>query len=616
LADESGNVTLTHRRIGRNGIVSLTAQFPDGTSYTDQIDVVRTENRKRFIRAVCNRRKGLDRRSVAAELEKIASDLVSTGPPKDDSRAHEGRGPSQADRLVALAADIELFHSPGGHDSEGFATVQINGHRETWPVASKGFRQWLSKRFYDENGKTPGAQAIQDALTVIAGKAIHEGKELAIAVRLAEDESGLWLDLADKEWRAVHVTAAGWEIVSDPPIKFVRRRGMLALPPPVAGGNFNELRELVNLSDDACWILFVAWLCAALRPGRPFPILAVNGEQGSAKSTLCRVARNLIDPNIASLRRPPKDDRDLMIAATNGWIVGYDNLSALKPDLADAICMLATGSGFGTRELFTDGEEKLFEATRPIMVNGIEDLVTRPDLLDRSITLTLSMITDERRQDEDDLWRRFEERRPRILGALLDAVSMALRNRSSVRLASKPRMADFAVWVVSAEPALPWAPGAFLASYNDNRSQGNALALESSILTPLLSQLMDGRDKWEGSLKGLLDELAGLADPKTVGRKDWPSLPRALKGALQRLAPNLRRAGLEVRFGKRTRAGIPVTLERIASASSPSTSSAPSATVQESQPSDAGDEDDDGADETPLRSKGSETGEEVCEWSR
>src|SRR5262249_35868902 len=154
--------------------------------------------------------------------------------------------------------------------------------------------------------------------------------------------------------------------------------------------------------------------------------------------------------------------------------------------LSDALCTLATGGGFATRELYTDADEKLFDAVRPVVLNGIEDLATRGDLLDRAINLTLPQIPDERRGDEDDLWRQFEESRPRLLGALLDAVSTALRNRPHVKLAHKPRMADFACWVVAAEPALGWPEGAFLRAYNDNRAAANALALEASVVAPAI----------------------------------------------------------------------------------------------------------------------------------
>ena len=345
-------------------------------------------------------------------------------------------------------------------------------------------------------------------------------------------------------------------------MKFIRRRGMLALPEPVPGGNVEELRSLVNLPDDDGWILFVAWLLAALRPGRPFPLLAVNGEQGSAKSTLCRMGRRLIDPNTADLRRPPRDERDLMIAANNGWIVALDNLSGLAPTLSDALCTLATGGGFATRELYTDGDEKLFDATRPIILNGIEDVATRPDLLDRALCLTLPEIHNDNRRDEDELWSVFTAVRPRVLGALLAAVAAGLRELPSTRLASKPRMADFALWVVAAETALPWGPGAFLNAYAGNRGAANELAIEASIVAAPLAALLTAEDgRWEGPARELLDALESHAAENVKKHRDWPAgagAARKLGGELRRLAPNLRRAGTMVIFdrepgGKRRR---------------------------------------------------------------
>src|SRR5262249_30177683 len=134
------------------------------------------------------------------------------------------------------------------------------------------------------------------------------------------------------------------------------------------------------------WRLVVSWLLAALRPVGPYPVLVVYGEQGSAKSSLVRVLRALVDPNTAALRRPPREERDLVIAATNGWLIALDNLSHLPDWLSDGLCCLATGSGFATRELYTDADEAIFAARRPVVLNGIEEVATRGDLLDRAIT--------------------------------------------------------------------------------------------------------------------------------------------------------------------------------------------------------------------------------------
>jgi len=522
---------------------TLSATLPGGDGFTDKIDLTDAAERARFVKALCKGRKGIDKKAVAAELERLAGEVAA--------KAGEGRR-SQADVLLALAIGLELFHSPGnGGDGEAFASFTVNGHKETWAIRSGGFRSWLARLYHAETGRAPSAQALQDALGVLAGQAQYDGPERPLALRVAEHQGAIYLDLADPEWRAVEITAKGWRVVADPPVRFVRRRGMLALPEPERGGSLDEMRPLVNLPDAEGWTLYLSWLVAALRPGKPFPVLALNGEQGSAKSTLCRMARALIDPNAAPLRRPPRDDRDLMIAANNGWVVALDNLSGIPPVLSDALCALATGGGFGTRELYTDDEEKLFDAMRPIMLNGIEDVATRPDLLDRCLCLTLPEIPNDNRQEEDELWSRFEVVRPRVLGALLDAVAMALRNKGTVKLASKPRMADFAAWVVAAEPALPWEPGAFLRAYAGNRGAANELALEASIVAaPLTALLAAGGGRWQGTARELLDALEGHATEKVKKHRDWPANARKLGGELRRLAPNLRRAGTNVVFDR------------------------------------------------------------------
>jgi hypothetical protein len=256
---ENGQLVIDYESIGNNGRARLTARLPDGTTFSDKVDVADARGRERFLRGLCKGREGVNRKAVALELERIAGELVAKPADKEaGASGTEKKRLSQADRLVLLAGDVEVFHTPGGYDSEGYASLEVNGHRETWPINSKGFRRWLSKRFYDEHSKAPGGQALQDALNVIAGKAVHEGPEHEVAVRLAEQGGNIWLDLADPDWRAVRIGPDGWEVVSECPVRFVRKRGMLALPEPVRGGRIEELRPLVNLPDDDSWVLFVA----------------------------------------------------------------------------------------------------------------------------------------------------------------------------------------------------------------------------------------------------------------------------------------------------------------------------------------------------------------------
>src|SRR5258708_2361168 len=212
-----------------------------------------------------------------------------------------------------------------------------------------------------------------------------------------------------------------------PPVRFRRPACMLPLPVPQQGGSIESLNSFLNLASRDDFVLIVAWLLAALGSGGPYPLLAISGEQGSAKTVLSKLLKALIDPNAAPVRSLSREERELMIAANNGYLLAFDNLSGLPVWLSDALCRLASGGSFAVRRLYSDDEEVLFEAARPILLNGIEEVVSRPDLGDRAIFLTLAPIAEARRRSEAQLWREFEIARPRMLGALLDAVVHGLR---------------------------------------------------------------------------------------------------------------------------------------------------------------------------------------------
>jgi hypothetical protein len=453
---------------------------------------------------------------------------------------------SQATLLVDLTSNVELFHDAEGN---AFATMPVGTHKETWPVKSRRFRQWLAGRFWRECRRAPGAQAMQDALGVLASKATYEGPELVTNVRLAECDGAIWLDLANADWQAVKITPAGWQGVSQPPVKFLRPRGLLPMPAPIRGGSADLLRPFLNLAGDQDWALLISWIAAASRPTGPFPILVVNGEQGSAKSTLCRFVRALVDPNKAPLRAMPREVRDLMIAASNSWILAFDNISNIPAWLSDSFCRMATGGGFATRELYSDNDEVIIDVQRPVMINGIEELANRSDLLDRAICLTLPTIPDTDRKTEKQLWAEFGRLWPLILGALLDAVSKGMAKLPAVGLTTLPRMADFATWSVATEEALGLAPGSFLAAYGSNREDATVLAIEVSPIGPAIQEFVSDRGYWDGTAQELLTSLEdNHCTEQTKNRRDWPKTPQAIGKALRRLAPDLRSAGIDIRF--------------------------------------------------------------------
>jgi hypothetical protein len=462
-----------------------------------------------------------------------------------------------AETLVAIAKLATLFRTADGDTAYATFDVTSRGetHRETWSVRSKVFRRWLVGQFYKVESKPPGGQAVADALGVIEAQAQFDGAMHPVHVRVAGDDEAIYLDLVNDAWQTVRVTAAGWSVlVTEPPVKFRRARGMLPLPRPTAGASIDLLRHFLNVENDEQWTLLLGWLAATLRPSGPYPVLALLGEQGTAKSTTQEVFRALIDPNIAQLRAEPMDVRDVMIAASNGWCVAFDNLSDIEPWLSDCLCRLATGGGFSTRELYSDGDEVIFVAQRPVMLNGIEAVISRADLLDRALIVDLPRIPDRKRRQRANFWAAFDAARPMLLGALLDAIVIALKRHPDINLVALPRMADFASWAVAAEPGLGLTDGAFLRAYSGNRRAAHDLALEASAIAPAVQALAD-REEWIGTAAKLLDALNQIADDAAKRLKGWPETARAVGGALRRIVTNLRAVGVEVTFEREAGTG-------------------------------------------------------------
>jgi hypothetical protein len=227
------------------------------------------------------------------------------------------------------------------------------------------FLNWLLRRFYDAQGKPPGTQALQEALGVLKARAQFDGPENPVSIRVGEHDGNIFVDLGNDSWQSVAITPTGWRVTSNPPLRFRRSRGMLPLPYPIAGGSIDELRPFINISSEDDWKLLISWLVAALKAKGPYPMIIFQGEQGSAKSTHARVLRNLIDPSTAPLRAEPRDGRDLMIAANNLGL-SYDNLSGIKPWLADAFAAYPPGAVTAPGVIYRRGRGSV-HAQRPII---------------------------------------------------------------------------------------------------------------------------------------------------------------------------------------------------------------------------------------------------------
>lgn len=276
--------------------------------------------------------------------------------------------------------------------------------------------------------------------------------------RVAYHENKIYIDLGTETFEVIEISEHGWKEMKNSPVKFIRTKTMRPLPRPNKKGDISKWKEIFNL-DDQQFQLWLSFIFGCFNPKGPFPILVLNGTSGSGKTLLSEVTKAIVDPAFAPIRSLPKTEEDLLVMAQKNWLLIFDNLSGISNHMSDALCKLSTGGGFARRKLFTNSEESVIAATRPVIVNGIDHITKRQDLADRAIVLALPYISPEKRKTKEEIWNEFNELAENILGFLCNAISSALKNFTTTVLKQKPRMADFAKWVTAAERDLGFNEG-------------------------------------------------------------------------------------------------------------------------------------------------------------
>lgn len=478
--------------------------------------------------------------------------------PQRASRKRRNDKPD-AEKLFDLIEHPErdLWRTP---DGRGFATVRRRDNDEHLRIKSKQFRTWLSDTYRRVHGRVANGGALTNAIDALEARALERGQQFEVVVRLGRIADTIYYDLGNAEREIVEITSDGWQITKLAPIRFHRPASLRPVPTPIRGGSIEALRALGTFGkEDDNFVLFVGWSLAALRGRKPYPILDIEGEHGAAKSTHTNLARQCVDPASPPMRSAPDDERALAIAARQTHVLALDNLSRVAAWLSDALCRMSTGSGFGTRQLYTDEDEIVFDQARPVILNGITELATRSDLRDRCFKLNLPAINEETRRTEDEVWDQVNASMPGIMGALFDAVVMALRDYRQTIIPRTPRMADVAKWITAAEPALGWRPGTFLNALARSRASEVLQAVEHDAVASAIHAYAMKQRHWVGTPTSLLELLTLEISTRTQWSPEWPDTVRKFSDRVRRAIPDLRQVGVIVECGRGDARWIEVT---------------------------------------------------------
>ena len=476
--------------------------------------------------------------------------------------------------------------------------ITIGEHTEILRVESNAFRRYLTKLYYDSEGKVIGSETIQNVTNVLQAKAEYEGVTYPLSLRVAwHNDGSIYYDMTDDKWQCVRISKNGWELLDKTPIPMFTRYKQTQQAEP--DRNYQEdildrFLQLTNLKEEEDKILLSVYIITLFIPDIPHTISQIHGEKGSAKSTLQTFIKILVDPAKPRLLTIYNDTKEFIQQLAHNYVAFYDNMKYNPRWLSDEACKAVTGVGSTKRKLYSDDDDIVYEYRRCLGFNGINLGLTEPDILDRSMMIELQRIRREYTKQDSEIMAEFLELRPKLLGFVFDTLVKALEIKPTIKLNDLPRMADFAIWGEAIARAMGYKELQFINAYYDNIGKQNIEAIENSPLSQAISKFVRiGEDQnregntssgvpcsWQGPMSNALEHLNAIALENNIDTsKSWPKAPNSLSRKLKPLLSNLRE-GLDINVtiirntaGNRKVRGM--YFLRVSQVSSPSSPSSP-----------------------------------------
>jgi hypothetical protein len=437
--------------------------------------------------------------------------------------------------------------------------IRVVDHWETVRTESKQMKHWLHHLQYKATSSIPSLEACSSVTNLLCARGLFEGEQYKLSLRVSRHEGAILIDRCDPLWTATRITAKGIERITDPPIIFRRYPHQAAQVDPVMGGDLREFLTLTNLADPSEEVLLLVYIVSCLVPDIPHPIPNFHGPQGSAKTTLARMIRDLVDPSSVNTLSFPENSKELVQMLAHNYMATFDNVTDLSSDRSDTLCRAVTGEGASKRQLYSDDDDIIYTFKHCIGFTGINPTAKNPDLLERSILFRLEHIPEEKRREEQLVLLGFEAMRPRLVGAIFTALSKALAIYPIIQLSRLPRMADFCRWGCAIAEALGYTQEEFLAAYFRNIKEQHQEAIRGSQLACAVISLMEKEESpLEKRSSELYDKLQKIAEEEKldIKAKDWPKAPNWLLRRLNEIHTNFLEVGITIKARQDSRGTV------------------------------------------------------------
>ena len=492
------------------------------------------------------------------ELGTIFASIANKEAEKRSSKGSPDKPLSQVELLFRIIdsqeGKFQFFHD---EQKSQFVRMKIEKHYEILKINSQEFKLYLSGLFYKTANELIASENLKSVLNILSARAIFDGEMHRLQNRITLHDDVILYDLCNKNWQGVKISEKGVEVIDQLPIAFRRYSHQLPQPLPVAGVDLMNYLKFFNLKNSDSEVLILVWIVTCFVPDIPHTVLYLHGVQGSAKSTMMRLLKSLIDNSSVGLLTLVNNKAELAQILSHHWLLPFDNVSDISNEISDTLCRAVSGYSFSKRELYSDEEDVIFSIKRPIAINGINMIFTRPDLLERSLLIELEPISSSKRCTEKEVLEQFEREKPAFLGAIFDVLSKSIKIRKTINLANKPRMADFVEWGCAIAEAMGYKSSEFLSAYESNLQLHNEEVINSSLPAQMIIRFMTGKSEWIGTAEDLYNKLDQLIVSQGIrtNKYNWVSSPNALGRLLNRLKPALEHFGIYVdkKYKDRTR---------------------------------------------------------------
>lgn len=418
-------------------------------------------------------------------------------------------------------------------------------------IGTEGTDMFLQKQHLAKNGSLMSDTLLNRVNKLLEFSIKEKGLEACVGSRLARKNNAIYVNSG--AGRIIKITKYGVKIFKNVNVMFEINESLGKMKKPdLLDGNTNLLKKYLLVTDDE-FILILAFIFNCYFLDTHHLILAFQGPAGSSKTFAQKVVKTVTDPSHEMLRNNFSNTEDLTLAAEHCHVIDINNVSKLSSAMQDVLCTILTGGVATSRTKYTNKSQTSIHTHNPVIMNGIGSYITTDDLLDRSLIINLQRLQDTavKRVSEKQLWEEFSIDLPRIMGGILNSLSLILKEFEGFKTPDNlNRMADFHILGCVAEKALGWESGSFTRAYNINISAAQHDILDNSPSAQAIIKMMKHDDSgFKGTYAKLKQKLNCHGNIGNVS-------PRALSADIDRISAALfNLQGIKITKSIRTNGG-------------------------------------------------------------